>query len=124
MRLNLSIGTIRAGYIIGFVAGIICIGLAIFLVVYCFTVTQFIGGYNSYYTSIDLSNFPVSYAGLACIPLLLGAVLIYNTYQFFIPEKKAPAMSASKPCIYCGALLEEDAVACKKCNRPLEWRQL
>jgi hypothetical protein len=114
-----SVATTRAGYIIQFAIGIICIGLWLFLTIYCFTVTKFIGEYNLYYASVNVDNFMVSYAGIGLIPLVIGATLIYNTYQFFIPQKETYSNSSSNgSCPHCGATIDEDATVCQKCKQP------
>jgi Na+/proline symporter len=99
----------KAGYAIGVGIGILFVVLGISSVVYFFTVKQIMGHSTSIY-----GNYFV--AGLVCF--FFAIVVLRLTIPAFIPLKKNN-LPTVRTCQYCGAIVDEDALSCKKCKQQL-----
>ncbi len=103
---NMSIKSIKAGYIIAFILG------AVFLV---------LGLYGLYHLlavempSGHLTKLPFAVAG----SILFGLLMIRVSYPIFIPIKKN-SFAQSAVCPFCGVIVEGDVAVCQKCERQLE----
>jgi ribosomal protein L40E len=109
-----SLATIRAGYIIGFVVGVTCILLGIYLICLQF----FKEGYVINSSSDPYAIF-AGWATFGVISLGVGALLIYNTYQILIPLQENN-FTTSRACSNCGAIIAESAKFCEKCGQQMD----
>ena len=105
----MSLRRLKAGYAIGVGIGILFLALGIYSIVYFLTVKQTMGHSTSIY-----GNYFV--AGLACFFFAIAVLRV--TVPAFIPLKKNYLFS-TRTCPYCGAIIEEDALDCKKCKKKL-----
>jgi ribosomal protein L40E len=101
-----SVRGVKAEYIICFALGFLFLILGVYGMYYLLAV-ELPSGY--------FSKLP--FAAIAAI--ILGALLIWQTYPIFFPLPKS-SVSQSKVCSFCGALATEDAEVCEKCKRQLE----
>ena len=113
------IPTSKAGFLVLFIIGVIFLGAGVICEIYSFTVQMFIGGYSAEYSSLDASNFFVSYAAIGTMPIVLGVTLIYQSYKIILPLKERNFTSV-RDCPSCGAPVAEDEMVCKKCKQPIE----
>ena len=99
----------KVGYAIGAGFGVLLLALGIHSMVHFFTVKPTVG--NS--TSFDGEAF------IAGLVFFFFALAIFRlTIPAFIPLKKNNLPSI-RTCSYCGAIVDEDALSCKKCNQQL-----
>lgn len=104
----------KTEYIIGFVFGVLCLALGVYFVFLQF----FTGGVIVDLHASDPYSIFVGWAVLGVLSLVAGAILVYKTYQIFIPLKEG-SFAPSRVCPYCGAVIAEGAVACEKCKQPV-----
>ncbi len=100
----------KAGYAIVAGIGVLVGVLGISSMVYFFTVKQVMGHSNSIY-----GNYFV--AGLICIVFAIAVLRI--TIPAFLPLKKTN-LPTNRTCQYCGAIVDEDDLSCKKCKKQLD----
>jgi hypothetical protein len=100
----------KAGYAIGVGIGVLFVVLGISSIAYFFTVKQVMGHSTSIY-----GNYFV--AGIICFVFAIAILKI--TVPAFIPLKKKNLRNV-RTCPYCGAIVDEDASFCKKCNQQLD----
>jgi ribosomal protein L40E len=60
----------------------------------------------------------VGWAIFGVISLVAGAILVYKTYQVFIPLKENGPMP-KMVCPRCGAILADEAGVCEKCKQQI-----
>jgi ribosomal protein L40E len=102
----LSLRSIKAGFIIAFVTGIIFLALGIYGAYFLFTVEL---------PSGHISKLPLAVIGCT----LFGAIMVVKSYPIFVPLKKNSDVMKIV-CPSCGALVDEDTEVCEKCKRPLD----
>ena len=100
----------KAGYAIGVGIGVLFVALGICSMVYFFTVKNVMGHSTSIY-----GNY--FFAGLVCFFFAIAVLRL--TIPAFIPLKKN-YLSSTRTCPYCGAIIDEDALSCKKCKQQLD----
>ena len=100
----------KAGYAIGVGIGVLFVALGICSMVYFFTVKPVMGHSTSIY-----GNY--FFAGLICF--FFAFVVLRITIPAFIPLKKN-YLPSTRTCPYCGAIIDEDALSCKKCKQQLD----
>jgi hypothetical protein len=106
----LSLKRMKAGYAIGVGIGVLFVALGIFSIVYFFTVKPVMGQSTSIY-----GNYFV--AGIVCF--FFAFAVLRLTIPAFIPLKKNNFVSI-RTCPYCGAIIDEDDLSCKKCKQQLD----
>jgi hypothetical protein len=100
----------KAGYAIGVGFGVLLLVLGIYSMVHFFSVKQTIGN----------SAFFDGEAFIGGLVFFFFAFVIFRlTIPAFIPLKKNNLPSI-KTCPYCGAIVDENASLCKKCNQQLD----
>jgi hypothetical protein len=107
LRVRLSLRRIKVEYAIGVGIGILFVLLGVYALFHFFTVKHV----------IELSFAETSLGALFWI--FLGIVVLRLTIPAFIPLKKNN-LPGTRACPYCGAIVDEDANLCKKCNDPLD----
>jgi hypothetical protein len=100
----------KAGFAIGVGIGVLFVVLGLSSIVYFFTVRQVMVHSTSIY-----GNYFV--AGLVCFAIAI--VFLRVTVPAFIPLKKNN-LTILRTCPCCGAIVDEDALFCKKCNQQLD----
>ena len=106
MRLGLSIARFKIEYYIGFTIGIFLVAANIYLIYYYFV----------------LGRYPLSHPGLVGnIGLIIfGIIIMIRTYPIFIPIKKNTLFQSARTCPHCCAIIEKDAIVCKKCKQQID----
>jgi hypothetical protein len=104
----------KTEYIIGFIFGVLCLALGTY-----FMFLQFFtnGVIVDFHASDPYSVF-VGWAVFGVISLVAGAILVYKTYQVFIPLKET-SFTPEGVCPRCGAVIAEGVTICGKCNQPI-----
>jgi hypothetical protein len=110
-----SIGAIRTEYIIGFIFGVLGVAVGICLILYQF----FMKGYIIDFSPSDPYSIFVGGAAIGVVSLAAGAIVIYYTYQIFIPLKENH-FKYDRACQHCGAIIAEDAIVCEKCKQQID----
>ena len=100
-----SVRGVKAEYISVFAVGVL------FLV---------LGIYGMYYlVAVELPSGRFSQLPFAAVAsVILGLIMIRQTYPIFIPEKNR--LAQSRVCPLCGALVDEVAEVCEKCKHQLD----
>ncbi len=93
------VDSFRAIAMIGVVGGIVFIAIGIFLL------TGYQKEFNFYYGIFSTA---------------FGAMCFWKGIQVFLPVKQQTKRTEAGACPYCGAILQEDATVCPKCNRTLD----
>jgi hypothetical protein len=100
-----SVKGVKAEYIVVFALGIVFLGLGVYAMYHLITVELPSGRFTS---------LPFAAGGL----IILGLLIIRQTYPIFYPEKNR--FAESRVCPFCGALVVDTADLCEKCGRQLE----
>ena len=100
----------KAGYAIVAGIGVLFVVLGISSIVYFFTVKQVMGHSTSIY-----GNYFV--AGILC--LVFAVAILRITVPAFIPLKKNNFVTI-RTCPYCGAIVDDADLSCKKCKQQLD----
>ncbi|MGE5554989.1 MAG: zinc ribbon domain-containing protein [Methanocella sp.] len=95
------------------------VALAIMFVVGCLILCFAV--YGAYYLfTVELPSGVYTRLPLAVIGgIFFGLLLIYQSYPIFIPLEQ-DSYTETVICSHCGALVEEDAEVCKKCNQKID----
>jgi len=93
----------------GLIVGIVIIFLGIASIV----------NYSIYFYNVPASRSSIVYllGGVVCI--FVGLIFLAKSIPAFIPIKQQTCV-AMHCCPYCGAIVDEDAVVCKKCKQRLD----
>jgi hypothetical protein len=110
MRVRLSLKRMKAGYAIGVGFGVLLLVLGIYAMIHFFTVKQAIGNSTSFDGEAFIGSLVFFFFAIAVLRLTIPA---------FIPLKKNN-LPAIRTCQYCGAIVTENALFCKKCNQQLD----
>ena len=106
----MSLRRMKAGYAIGVGIGVLFVVLVISSIVYFFTVKHVMGHSSSIY-----GNY--FFAGILCFVFAIAVLRI--AVPAFIPLKKKN-LPTVRTCSYCGAIVDENDLFCKKCKQQLD----
>jgi hypothetical protein len=99
----------RQAFVMGLIVGTVIIILGIASII----------NYSIYLYNVPASRFSNVYflGGVFCI--FVGSMFLAKSIPAFIPIKQQTSF-AMHCCQYCGAIVNEDAVVCKKCKQQLD----
>jgi hypothetical protein len=98
----------RAGFFIGCIIGFVFLALGAYSIYYFLAVKQVM----EHSSNSLFANYGVDGVFL----IILGLSILSKFYPILIPLKK---IQTQRTCPFCGAIVEEDEVFCKKCNQQL-----
>ena len=99
----------RAVFIIGCIIGFSLIALGAYALYIFFAVTPVMTTEDDFYGN---------YGIIGIFLVFFGLLFLSQFYPILIPLKKNSQNDGT--CPYCGAITEENAAVCGKCNRPLK----